>query len=114
MRYLGHDRDGGAVLAPEYLGLLTPGLTGRHVYLGACQWSEPDCSGRATLIYTVFDSPTVSAAAVRAAVLSTDARFVFNSTCSLRGKDLDAALRPLATSIARFGCATVYEVSRMR
>ena len=109
-RYLAGDPDHGAVLARAYLGLLTPAMTGRHVYLGSCQWSQPDCPGRMALVHDVFESPSFSPTEIRSAVLATDARFVLNSTCSRPGKDLDATLRPLATTVTRFGCATVYEL----
>ena len=110
-RYLAGDSDHGGVLARAYLGLLTPALTGRHVYMGSCQWSEPDCPGRMALVRTVFEPGSLSPAEIRSAVLSTDVRFVLNSTCSHPGKDLDAVLRPLATNVTRFGCATVYELT---
>jgi hypothetical protein len=102
------DRQPGAVLSRGYLGLIAPGLTGRQVYLGSCQWSEPNCDLREQLVQRVFQAPNVPAAAIRAEVLSTGARFVLNSTCALPGKDLDRALAPITGSVLRFGCATLY------
>ena len=80
---LAQDPQPGAVLTRGYLGLITPGLTGRQVYLGTCQWSEPNCTGRELLVQRVFQSPRVPASVIRADVLSTGARFVLNSTCTL-------------------------------
>jgi len=112
--YLAHDPRPGALLTRGYLGLIAPGLTGRQVYLGTCQWSEPNCPGREQLVQSVFETPGVPAATIRADVLSTGARFVLNSTCTLRGKDLDRALAPITTSVRRFGCATLYAVQAPR
>jgi hypothetical protein len=106
--YLAADPQPGGVLARAYLGLITPTFTGRHVYLGACQWSEPNCPGRMQLVHRIFETPGISPAQIRAGVLGTRARFVFNSTCTLPGKDLDRALEPIAASVRRYGCAAVY------
>ena len=110
LEYLAADPQPGAVFTRSYLGLLIPPLTGRHVYEGSCQWSQPDCPGREALLHRVFVTARYPDSAIRAAVLSTDTRFVLNSTCTLAAKDLDAALASLVTSIKRFGCATVYEI----
>jgi hypothetical protein len=48
-------------------------------------------------------------AAAQKFVLSTGARFVLQDCRSHR--DLERTLRPLITSVHRFGCATVYRVS---
>ena len=111
---LAQDPQPGAVLTRGYLGLITPGLTGRQVYLGTCQWSEPNCTGRELLVQRVFQSPRVPASVIRADVLSTGARFVLNSTCTLPGKNLDHALAPITSSTQRFGCATLYRLGAPR
>ena len=108
--YLARDPQPGGVLSRNYLGLITPGLTGRQVYLGTCQWSEPNCPGREQLVHRVFQSPGVPARVIRTDVLSTGARFVLNSTCELPGKNLDRALALITSSVRRFGCATVYVI----
>jgi hypothetical protein len=110
LTYLAANRKPGAVFTRGYLGLITPALTGRHVYEGSCEWSEPNCAAREGLLHNVFVTPGYPDSATRASVLSSDARFVLNSTCTLPGKDLDTALAPIAVGVKRFGCATVYEI----
>ena len=111
LRYLAGAREPGGVFTRAYLGLITPPLTGRHTYLGTCQWSEPGCPARTQIVHNVFQTPGVTAAAIRAAVLATHARFVLNSTCTMSGKDLDGALAPISSAVIHFGCATVYRIS---
>ena len=110
LAYLAANSQPGGVFSRGYLGLIIPALTGRHTYLGSCQWSEPDCPARERIVHQVFETRGFPSARIRAIVLSTHARFVLNSTCMLPGKDLDAVLTPVAQSIKRFGCATVYEI----
>jgi hypothetical protein len=107
--YLRNDRDPGGVLTSGYLGMLIPGRTGRHTYVGDCLWSEPDCRGRQINEWDLFGgfySPRLA----RAFVLSTHATFVLED-CHSRAK-LSHTLGPLIQSTTRFGCATVYKVSR--
>ena len=94
--------------------MIAPGLTGRQVYLGTCQWSEPNCPAREQLVQRMFQAPGVPATVIRADVLSTGARFVLNSTCTLPGKNLTDALAPITKSIQRFGCATLYVIRAPR
>ncbi|MGO9900983.1 MAG: hypothetical protein ACLP0J_15120 [Solirubrobacteraceae bacterium] len=110
LNYLAADPQPGGVLTRDYLGLLTPAQTGRHTYLGACQWSEPNCEARERLVHRVFETPGIAARTVRAEVLGTGARFVLASDCTLPGKNLNAILAPLTSSRDRFGCATLYEI----
>lgn len=111
LRYIAHDRRPGGVLASGYLGLITPAETGRNTYLGSCQWSQPNCSGRQGLVQTVFVTPGIAPHVIRVAVLGTGARFVLASNCVVPGKDLDDTLAPITQSLHRFGCATVYEIA---
>ncbi len=108
--YLAADPTPGGVLTRAYLGLITPAETGRHTYLGACQWSEPNCQARETLVHLVFQTPGVSPQTLRSAVLSTGARFVLASDCSLPGKNLDHILAPLTRTVHHFGCATLFDL----
>ncbi len=112
LNYLASDRQPGGVLTSSYLGLITPADTGRQTYLGACQWSEPNCAGREALVQRVFQTPGITAQTVRSEVLETGARFVLASNCTLPGKNLDPILAPITLSLHRFGCATVYEIGR--
>ncbi len=114
LAYLARDPQPGALLSRDYLGLIAPGLTGRQVYLGTCQWSEPNCPAREQLVQRIFQAPGVPATVIRADVLSTDARFVLNSTCTLPGKNITDALAPITKSIQRFGCATLYVIRAPR
>lgn len=106
--FLAYDPAAGGVLSRAYLSLITPALTGRHAYLGTCYWSEPSCTVRQELVHRVFLTSGIPDRVVRAEVLSTHARFVLNSTCSLPGKDLDDVLAPVTAEVHRFGCATLY------
>ncbi len=108
--YLAADPQPGGVLTRAYLGLITPADTGRNTYLGACQWSQPDCKQREILVNRIFQTPGIAPQNIRDAVLGTGARFVLNSDCTLRGKNLDLMLAPIASSTRHFGCATVYEI----
>ena len=110
LSYLAADPRTGGVFTRGYLGLITPALTGRHVFEGSCQWSQPNCPGREAELHRVFVTPGYQDSAIRTAVLATGARFVLNSTCTLPGKDLDTALTPISQRVERFGCATVYEL----
>jgi hypothetical protein len=108
--YLARDPRSGGVLTRAYLGLIIPAETGRHTYLGSCQWSQPDCTQREILVHRVFQTPGIPPTTVRSAVLGTGARFVLASDCTLPGKNLDRILAPITSSTRRFGCATVYEI----
>jgi hypothetical protein len=109
IEYLAKNPEPGGVLTSGYLGMLIPGKTGRHTYVGDCLWSEPDCRGRQINEWNLFRgfySPRLARAFVR----STHARFVL-AQCNSRG-NLSQALGPLVQSTARFGCATVYTLVR--
>ncbi len=110
LEYLASDPQSGGVLTRSYLGLLIPAETGRHTYLGACQWSQPHCQARQRLVHRVFQTPHIAARTVRSEVLGTGARFVLASDCTLPGKNLDELLAPITTTTRRFGCATVYSI----
>ncbi len=90
LHYLSSDPQPGGVLTRSYLGLIAPAETGRHTYLGACQWSQPNCQARQRLVHQIFQTPNIASRTVRSEVLGTGARFVLASSCTLPGKNLDA------------------------
>ena len=107
LAYLAADPQPGGVLTRSYLALITPAQTGRHTYLGSCQWSQPNCPGRQALAHRVLETPGIPPPAIRADVLGTGARFVLASNCTLPGKNLDTILAPITLSTHHFGCATL-------
>ncbi len=108
LSFLRHDRAPGGVLTRFYLGVVVPGRTGRHTYVGDCIWSEPDCGGREALAQSLLRGE-MSPAAAQQFVSSTGARFVL-SDCKADA-NLTRTLGPLLESVHRFGCATVYELN---
>ncbi|HWF33778.1 MAG TPA: hypothetical protein VG295_00350 [Solirubrobacteraceae bacterium] len=105
--YLSDDPHPGGVLTRGYLGVIVPAETGRNTYVGGCQWSQPNCSGRIVGAERLF-AGTQAAPVARAFVLGTTARFVL-SGCGW-GPDISHVLAPIASSVHRFGCATVYTI----
>jgi hypothetical protein len=110
LRYLANDPEPGGVLSTPYLGDAVPGETGRRTYdSDDWRWSQPHASGRATearqLLYGRLDP-----SAAQKFVKSTGARFVLQS-CRTRRTDLERALRPIISSVHRFGCATVFRIT---
>ncbi len=106
--YLQDEREPGGVLSRAYLGLTVPAKTGRKTFIGDCLWSNPDCPRRSQLTNQLFNGqlrPWVARRFVR----QSGARFVL-ADCSTQPR-LDGELLPLAATIHRFGCASVYEVS---
>jgi hypothetical protein len=109
--YLAREKKPGGVLARAYIGLLVPVETGRRTYVGTCVWSEPLCggrTGRVTMTASLMKG-LLGAAAARAFVTSTGARFILQD-CRSHG-DVAKILGPMVRSTRRFGCASVYEVS---
>jgi len=106
LEYLAADREPGGVLARYNVGVVTPADTGRRTYIGDCAWS-PDCSAHEATANAMFGG-SLTAAATRAFVLGSGARFVV-SDCQAR-VNLTRPLAPITRSVHRFGCAAVYEV----
>jgi hypothetical protein len=107
LRYLSHVPQKGAVVTRFYLGSVVPAATGRSTYVGDCLWSEPECLSRAFQVQKLWNrvmSPSEAVTFVR----STGARFLL-SDCSAP-EDLGRTLAPITVSVARFGCAGVYEL----
>jgi hypothetical protein len=109
MHYLAKDPEPGGVLSSPHLGDAVPGETGRRTYDSIdWRWSQPHAYRRAHAARHLMYGGLAPAAAQKF-VLSTGARFVLQDCRSHR--DLERTLRPLITSVHRFGCATVYRVS---
>ena len=106
--YLKGDPEPGGVLTRAYLGVIVPGATGRHTYVGGCQWSQPRCPRRVIGARALLGD-AMRPRAARAFVLGTTARFVL-SGCNW-GRNLATALAPITVSVHRFGCARVYQIT---
>lgn len=108
LNFLARDSQPGGVLAPFYLGMVIPELTGRHTYIGDYLWSVPSYPARFTNTFQLFKWPW-SGPTARAFVLSTGARFVL-ADCHGHAGGLTDKLRPIMSAIYNFGCSTIYEV----
>jgi hypothetical protein len=106
LNYLDHDRQRGGVLTRNYLGVVVPARTGRRTFVGNCLWSQPNCSQRLFITTQMFTGQ-LGPRVVRELVLGSGARFVL---VDCKAADLTGDLAPLATSVRRFGCASVYEI----
>jgi len=107
--YLAHRREVGGVLTRSYLGAIVPSRTGRHTLVGDCLWSQPGCLQRTDIAQRLFTGGLAPHAAQRF-VRRTGARFVL-ADCGTQA-DLQRLLGPLTLHVARFGCATVYELNQ--
>ncbi len=112
LKFLARDPQPGGVLAPFYLGMVIPELTGRHTYIGDYLWSVPSYLARFHNTFQLFKWPWAGPAA-RAFVLSTGARFVL-ADCHGHAGGLTDKLRPIVSAIYDFGCSTIYEVKHPR
>ncbi len=106
LSYIAHDAQPGGVLTRFYLGMVVPVQTGRQTYTGNCYWSEPDCRYRSVTTEELL-AGKLSATRAIGFVQSTGARFVLGDC---RAKNLTATLAPIASSVHRFRCATVYVI----
>jgi hypothetical protein len=92
---------------------VVPGATGRHTYLGNCDWSVPHCSWRWNNTWQLFlwkwPARHRWGTMARWFVGRSGARFVLAS-CHSNNVRLEADLGPMVVAVHRFGCATVYEV----
>ena len=97
------------MLSSPYLGDAVPGETGRRSYdSDDWRWSQPNAFKRAHTARLLL-SGRLRPAAARKFVLGTGARFVLQN-CGSR-TDLERTLRPIISSVHRFGCATLYRVT---
>jgi hypothetical protein len=109
IHYLAGDPVPGGVLSSPYLGDSVPGMTGRHVYdSDDWRWSQPNAFQRAHTARRLL-AGELSPAAARHFVLQSGARFVLQN-CGSQA-DLERTLRPIISSVHRFGCATLFRVS---
>ena len=109
IHYLANDPEPGGVLSSPYLGDSVPGMTGRHVYdSDDWRWSQPNAFERAHTARRLLAGQLAPAAA-RHFVAQSGARFVLQN-CGSRA-DLERTLRPIISSVHRFGCATLFRVS---
>lgn len=105
LAYLASDPEPGGVLTTRSLGAVTPGVTGRHTYVGNSFWSLPLPRDRQRrLLWLFYRHPNPLQA--QGFVLGTGARFVL-APCQV-STDLQRDLAPLLASVHHFGCATVY------
>lgn len=113
LNYLRSDPKQGGVLTDFILGAVTPGETGRHTYVGNCDWSVPHCGWRFSNTWIMFLWPWTwhhtRGWYARWLVHRSGARFVLVS-CHSHTFRLERELRPMLVAAHRFGCATVYEV----
>lgn len=109
LHFLANDPEPGGVLTSPYLGDAVPGETGRRVYSSDdWRWSQPHPFARATAARQLIYGK-LSPAAAQKFVLSTGARFVLVNCRS--HTNLEPALRPIISSVHRFGCASLYRIS---
>ncbi len=107
LRFIERDPRPGGVLGPVYSGYMLPYTTGRETWIGALSWT-PDWRGRERIADGLVDG-RVRGRAARAAVLATQARYVFVD-CRPGLRDLQPELAPILEQTRRFGCASVYVV----
>src|SRR5258708_4101876 len=107
-RYLEDSPDAGGVLAPYYLGKSVPAFTGRNTWIGHPTLTPDFYTRRLSQANAIF-AGRLSSRAAQSMVRATGAAYV------LIGCDSPSAvandLRELASSIRRFGCISVMELS---
>ncbi|MFZ0040911.1 MAG: hypothetical protein WAK93_06380 [Solirubrobacteraceae bacterium] len=106
--WVDHDAPAGGVLAPTPFAAVVPSQTGRQVWAGHGYWT-PDYPERARQVDRLFGG-RMHPAAARSFVRSTGAK-VLISDCK-HPTDLTRPLKPLVSSVHRFGCARVYLLKR--
>ncbi len=106
MSYIDHASRPGPVLAPWFLSMSVPGLTGRQAYAGHIMWQpSSQINQTSTFFQTTLLDPT--GAQRRAILRASRAAFVI-ADCGSPAR-LARAIAPLARAVRRFGCVTVYE-----
>jgi hypothetical protein len=108
LSYLASNRKPGGVLSRFYLGSIIPAQTGRRTFVGDCLWSQPGCAHRAQLAQQLLDG-TISPAGAAPLVNQVGARFVLTDCTTPPG--VARMLRGISSSVHRFGCAAVYQLS---
>ncbi|HEY2769421.1 MAG TPA: hypothetical protein VGI87_02590, partial [Solirubrobacteraceae bacterium] len=103
LAYVARSRRPGSVLAPWFLSMSVPALTGRHAYAGHIMWQPPAQLAAANLFFALGASGPQRRAILRA----TKAAYVV-ADCTAP-TSLGAAIAPIARPVARFGCVTVYD-----
>ena len=98
----------GGVLAPTPFAALVPSQSGRNVWAGHGYWSR-DYPARAAQVNRLFRG-RMRPAAAQAFVNATGAKLLI-SDCTHHA-DVGRTLGPLLGSVHRFGCATVYVLTR--
>ncbi len=105
MSYVGRAPRPGPVLAPWFLSMSVPALTGRQAYAGHIMWQP----GSQVAAANRFFSPTLDdpgGAARRAILRGSRAAYVI-ADCAAPPA-LGRAIAPIAAVVRRFGCVTVY------
>jgi hypothetical protein len=104
MRFLATDARPGGVLAPYYLSMTVPGQTGRRVFAGHEQWTDPrDVSATQAFYSPALHDPT---GAFRRGILHESGATFVIEPCGAPTA-LRRALAPVTTVAGRFGCLTV-------
>jgi hypothetical protein len=110
LSFLARDPKPGGVLAPFYLGMVVPAITGRHTYIGDYLWSVPNYKRRFAQTYNLFKWRGEPGPIARAFVRGTGARFVLTD-CHGHTRNMVGKLAPITRAVYRFGCSTVFEIS---
>ncbi len=108
LHYLAADHTSGGVLTRFYLGAVVPAETGRRTFVGNCLWSEPGCSWRAVVAQQLLDG-TIPPPQAQGIVNQIGARFVLTD-CTAPTR-VGRMLTAISSSVRRFGCAAVYQLS---
>jgi hypothetical protein len=104
--YLDRSRRSGGVLAPWFLSMSVPALTGRRAYAGHIMWQPSSHVAAAAQFFSVaLIDPT---GARRRAILRASKVVFVIADCS-SPPAVGRAIGPIAKPVARFGCVTVYE-----
>jgi hypothetical protein len=99
----------GGVLAPWFLSMSIPGLTGRAVYAGHPAW-QPHINVPSDGVFFAWTLRDPTGRVRRTILRSSHAVFVIADCQSPPG--LARALAPLTRTVRRFGCVTVFETHR--
>jgi hypothetical protein len=100
--YVAHAPRPGPVLAPWFLSLSVPGLTGRQAYAGHIMWQP---TSQITQTNQFF---AAAGGADRPAILRASRAAFVIADCSTPAA-VQAAIAALVKPVRRFGCVTVYE-----
>jgi hypothetical protein len=105
LAFIAHSHRPGGVLAPQFMSMSVPGLTGHPTYNGHVMW-QPSANG---VLAAQFFDPRVSdpTGTVRREILVRSRATYFIAQCGAAAQ-LPSAIAPLASPVRRFGCVTVY------